>query len=95
MRLGRVRGRVTLTGQWKSLQGGRYLIVDVQDRFGLSGAKRQTGECVVVYDHFGASEGDLIAFAESREASNPFYPEALVPIDAYNAAIIDTLNIDR
>jgi microcompartment protein CcmK/EutM len=95
MRLGRVRGRLTLTQPWRSLRGGRFLIVDVQDRFSLAGEARQTGECVVVYDHLGATDGDLIAFAESREATNPFYPETLVPIDAYNAAIIDTLNVDR
>jgi microcompartment protein CcmK/EutM len=86
---------VVLTGQWRSLQGGRFLIVDVQDRFALTGAPRQTTESVVVYDHLGATDGDLIAFAESREATNPFYPESLVPIDAYNAAIVDSLNIDR
>lgn len=95
MRLGRVRGRVTLIQPWKTLQGGRYLIVDVQDRFSLTGGVRQTAECVVVYDHLGAGEGDLIAFAESREATNPFYPEKLVPIDAYNAAILDTVNFRR
>jgi len=95
MRLGKVRGKLTLTHHWSTLHGGRFLIVDVQDRFALAGGKRKTSECVVVYDHLGASEGDLIAFAESREATNPFYPEKLVPIDAYNAAIIDTLNIGR
>jgi hypothetical protein len=31
----------------------------------------------------------LIAFTESREAAMPFYPEKRVPLDAYNAAILD------
>jgi len=37
----------------------------------------------------GARDGDLIAFSESREACMPFYPEKRVPLDAYNAAILD------
>ena len=89
MRVGKVIGRVTLTQPYATLVGGRYLIVDVQDRFGLAGEARKTGESLVVYDHLGAREGDLIALSESREACMPFYPEKRVPIDAYNAAILD------
>ena len=53
------------------------------------GKPRKTREAVVVYDHLGATDGDLIAFTESREATMPFYPEKRVPLDAYNAAILD------
>jgi len=38
--------------------------------------------------------GDLIAFTESREAAMPFYPEKRVPLDAYNAAILDAAVIE-
>jgi microcompartment protein CcmK/EutM len=89
MRIGKVAGRVTLTQLYDTLQGGRFLLVEVQDRFALSGEQRKTSEVVVVYDHIGASRGDLIAFTESREATMPFYPEKRVPLDAYNAAILD------
>jgi len=89
MRVGKVIGRVTLSRSYDTLVGGRFLLVEVQDRFSLAGAQRHTRESLVVYDHLGARDGDLIAFAESREACMPFYPEKRVPIDAYNGAILD------
>ena len=89
MRIGRVVGRVTLSRSYETLVGGRFVVVEVQDRFILSGKPRQTNESVVVYDNLGAHDGDLIAFTESREATMPFYPEKRVPLDAYNGAILD------
>jgi hypothetical protein len=70
------------------------VIVAVQDRFALAGGDRKTAETLVVYDHLGASDGDTIAFTESREATMPFYPDKKVPIDAYNAAILDEVKIE-
>jgi microcompartment protein CcmK/EutM len=49
----------------------------------------------VSYDHLGAHTGDLIAVAESREACMPFYPEKRVPLDAYNAAILDHVVVEH
>jgi microcompartment protein CcmK/EutM len=94
MRIGKVIGRVTLQPVYKTLVGGRFLLVEVQDRFSLAGQPRKSVESLVVYDHFGAHDGDLIAFTESREACMPFYPEKIVPLDAYNAAILDTATIE-
>jgi ethanolamine utilization protein EutN len=93
MRIGLVKGRVCLSQSYDTLVGGRFLIVDVQDRFALSGSARKTNESLVVYDHLGATDGDLIAFTESREATMPFYPEKRVPLDAYNAAILDHASV--
>jgi len=95
MRIGKVVGRVCLTSPYETLVGGRFLIVEVQDRFALAGKPRKTKEAVVVYDHLGATDGDLIAFSESREACMPFYPEKRVPLDAYNAAILDRVAVDH
>jgi ethanolamine utilization protein EutN len=89
MRVGKVIGRITLKKSYDSLLGGRFLLVEVQDRFSLAGKKRNSAESLIVYDDLGAGEGDLIAFTESREATMPFYPEKRVPIDAFNAAILD------
>jgi microcompartment protein CcmK/EutM len=89
MRIGKVTGRITLNRAYETLIGGRFLIVEVQDRFSLSGKPRRTAESLVCYDHLGANMGDTIAFTESREACMPFYPEKRVPLDAYNAAILD------
>ena len=95
MRIGKVIGRVTLGASYETLAGGRFLLVEVQDRFSLAGRPRQSAESLVVYDHLGAGQGDLIAFSESREACMPFYPEKIVPLDAYNAAILDRVEIEK
>ena len=89
MRIGRVVGRVCLHPLYDTLVGGRFLIVEVQDRHVLAGKPRQSAESLVMYDHLGAGQGDLVAFSESREACMPFYPEKRVPIDAYCSAILD------
>jgi microcompartment protein CcmK/EutM len=94
MRIGKVMGKLTLNRAYDTLVGGRFLIVDVQDRFALSGKTRKTTESVVVYDHLGARDGDLIGFSESREACMPFYPDKRVPIDGYNAAILDRVVVN-
>jgi microcompartment protein CcmK/EutM len=93
MRIGKVVGRLTLNRAYDTLVGGRFLIIEVQDRFSLSGKPRKSTETVVVYDHLGATDGDLIAFSESREACMPFYPEKRVPIDGYNSAILDRVTL--
>ena len=89
MRIGRVVGRVCMNRLYDTLVGGRFLIVEVQDRHVLAGKPRQTAESLVMYDHLGAGVGELVAFSESREACMPFYPEKRVPIDAYCSAILD------
>jgi ethanolamine utilization protein EutN len=94
MRVGKVIGRVTFQSVYDTLIGGRFLLVEVQDRFSLTGKTRKSTESLVVYDDLGAAEGDLIAFTESREACMPFYPEKRVPLDAYNAAILDAAVVD-
>jgi microcompartment protein CcmK/EutM len=95
MRIGKVMGRVTLQPIYETLVGGRFLIVEVQDRFSLAGGRRKSTEYLVTYDNLGAHDGDLIAFTESREACMPFYPEKRVPLDAYNAAILDFVEVDK
>src|SRR4051794_7637885 len=89
MRVGKVVGRVTLNRAYKTLAGGRFVIVEIQDRFALAGKAKKPGDTLVCYDHLGAHAGDLIAVSESREACMPFYPERIVPLDAYCSAILD------
>lgn len=95
MRIGRVIGRITNRALHESLVGGRFLLVEVLDRSALAGGPRRSKESLVVYDHLGATDGDTIAFSESREACVPFYPEKRVPLDAYNAAILDRVVIEH
>ena len=94
MRIGKVVGRLCMNRLYETLAGGRFLIVEVQDRFSLAAKARRSTESVVVYDHLGAGDGELIAFTESREACMPFYPEKRVPLDAYNAAILDAAVVE-
>jgi hypothetical protein len=63
MRIGKIIGRITLNACQEALCGGRFLLVEVQDRFSLAGQKRQANESQVVYDNLVAREGYLIAFA--------------------------------
>jgi len=93
MRIGKVVGRVCLNQTYETLVGGRFLLVAIQDRFSLAGKPRKSAETLVCYDNLGATEGDLIAVSESREACMPFYPEKRVPLDAYNSAILDRVVI--
>jgi len=89
MRIGKVIGRVCLSRAYPTLAGGRFVVVEIQDRFALGGKPRQNSESLVCYDNLGATLGDTIAISESHEACMPFYPEKIVPLDAYNAAILD------
>lgn len=98
MRIARVQGQVTLGKAVPELRCGALLICEAMDAEGLkdtAGFERREKpmpESLVVFDHYGAGVGDLIAFSEGGEATQPFRPEK-VPVDAYCAAIIDTLNI--
>ena len=56
----------------------------------LAGAGDEPAEEFVVFDELGAGIGSRIAVSEGREAAMPFHPE-VKPIDAYNAAILDTI----
>ncbi|MFW6060085.1 MAG: EutN/CcmL family microcompartment protein [Phycisphaeraceae bacterium] len=103
MRIARVIGTVTLNSRLPGFKPGRLLIADALDGQALEGFA-QTGhltarkapmpESLVVYDELGAGVGQIIAVSEGREASMPFYPEK-VPVDAYNAAILDEVEITR
>lgn len=92
MRIGEVIGTVTLSTCHPSLAGGRYRIVVPLSFDALTGKTADRGEELVVYDELGAGLGDRIAFSEGLEAAQPFHPN-YKPLDAYNAAILDHLQI--
>ena len=93
MRLGIVRGQVTLAPAVESFQGRTLKIVEpvtmenLRARNGKGG-----GKALVAVDELGAAMGQLVAFTEGREAANPFWP-AQVPVDAYLALIVDAVNV--
>lgn len=92
MRIGEVIGTVTLNRCHPSFECGSYrLAVPLS----LENLRRKTTpgfDPIVVYDALGAGIGSLIAISEGMEASQPFRPE-LKPVDAYNAAILDHIEV--
>jgi len=92
MRIGEVIGTVTLSRCHPSLTGGSYRLVVPLSLENLAGRSTDRGEEVVVYDDLGSGRGDKIAFSEGLEAAQPFAPN-YKPLDAYNAAILDRIEI--
>jgi microcompartment protein CcmK/EutM len=93
MRIGEVIGYVTLSRCHPTLIGARFPIAVPLTLENLTGKSAERNEELVVYDDLGAGVGSRIAFSEGGEAAQPFYPVDK-PIDAYNAAILDTVNIN-
>ncbi len=100
MRIARVIGKVVTSRRLAEFPVGAFLICDALDGQGLVHHERlcprtqPMPESLIVYDDTGAREGDLIAVSEGREASMPWYPTR-VPNDAYCAAILDRIDLDR
>ncbi len=93
MRIGVVIGTVTLSRRHPSLDGARFKLAVPQSWDDLLGTGAQSLDEIAVFDELGAGIGCQIALSEGREAAMPFYPD-VKPIDAYNAAILDTLDFD-
>ena len=92
MRIGTVIGTVTLNRAHDSLRGGSYRLVVPLSLANLTGDDGSMAEELVLYDELGAGIGSQIAISEGGEAAQPFRPE-LKPIDAYNAAILDNVDL--
>jgi ethanolamine utilization protein EutN len=93
MRIAEVIGTVTLSRQHPSLHGATLLVAVPLTLQGLRGETGGRGEPFVVYDERGAGLHARIAVSEGSEAAAPFHPETK-PLDAYNAAILDTLEFE-
>ena len=94
MRIAEIIGTVTLSKWHASLDGATWRIAVPLSHAGLNGDVSGRGEPLVAYDDRGAGNGSLIAMSESAEASAPFHPDQK-PIDAYNVAVLDTIDIDK
>jgi ethanolamine utilization protein EutN len=94
MRIAEVIGNVTLSRWHPSLTGARRLLAVPLDADGLrKPGAGQRGEALVTYDELSARAGSLIGLSEGAEASAPFHPN-VKPIDTYNAAIFDQIEIE-
>ena len=94
MRIGRVIGNVTLNRVHATFVGARLKLVVPLTTAELGSSEPPQGESLVVWDDLGAGAGELVCFSEGGEAVQPFKPN-VKPVDAYLAAIIDTLNVDQ
>jgi ethanolamine utilization protein EutN len=92
VRIGKVIGTVTLNRWHESLRGARYRVAVPLSLDNLRGGSQADAEGVVVYDELGAGDGSLVAISEGAEAAQPFRPD-IKPIDAYCAAILDSVDL--
>lgn len=92
MRIMECIGRVTLSKSHPLLRGASWRLAVPLMQEGLQGKPGGRAEPIVIYDDLGADNGTLMAVTESAEAAAPFYPE-VKPIDALNAAILDTISV--
>lgn len=81
-------GDLTVDGE-----DGDYSLERAKELFKTRSPKL-AGTEVVVYDELSAGVGEWVAFSEGAEAAMPFYPN-MRPVDAYAAAILDTVEIDK
>ena len=95
MRLGIVRGKVTLNLAVPAFRGKRLVVLEPVTMENLrAGNRTGSGKTLVAIDSLGVGEGQLVAFTEGREAANPFWPDD-VPVDAYCSLIVDSIDIHR
>lgn len=93
MRLGIVRGHLTLTPAVESYRGRTLIIVEPVTMENLRAKNGEGGgKALIAVDELGAAEGQMVGFTEGREAANPFWPGS-VPVDAYCALIVDTIDV--
>ena len=94
MRIAKVIGTVTLNRSHPSFEGGTFRLVipltlaELQDP-----SQPNDAEPLVAYDELGAGLGCRIAISEGGEAAQPFLPH-LKPVDTYNAAILDQIDVE-
>ena len=93
MRISKIVGTVTLSRCHPSFEGANLKLAIPQNLENMLDLKTKDADSLVVWDQIGAGNGTLIATAEGPEASQPFRPE-LKPVDAYAAAILDTVDVD-
>lgn len=92
MRIAEVIGTVTLSRSHPSFAGASLKLALPLTQDNLRETEPMGLECLVLWDDLGAGEGSRVALSEGGEAAQPFYPD-LKPVDAYNAAILDAINL--
>ncbi|PQO42172.1 EutN/CcmL family microcompartment protein [Blastopirellula marina] len=92
MRIAKVIGKVTLSRSVPEFQGAVLKLAVPMMLSDIDNDHTPLDDLLVVYDELGAGNDTYIAMSEGGEAAQPFYPDNK-PVDAYNAAILDTVDI--
>ena len=94
MRIAKIIGTVTLNRSLPSFAGATLKMAVPMSLENLTEETEPQADPLVVWDELGVGMGDLIAMSEGPEAAQPFRPE-IKPVDAYNSANLDHIDIDR
>jgi microcompartment protein CcmK/EutM len=95
MRLGIVRGHLTLAPAVDAYRGKTLIVIEPITMENLRAKNgKGGGKSLIAIDELGAAEGQMVAFTEGREAANPFWPN-LVPVDAYCSFIVDLVDVQQ
>ncbi len=92
MRIAEIIGTVTLNRQHPAFEGARLRLAVPYTAEELAEGTAHQADTVVLWDELGAGIGSQIALSEGPEAAQPFRP-AIKPVDAYNAAILDQIDL--
>jgi len=92
MRLAKVIGIVTLSHSIAEIEAATLKVVVPLALDELEKQDTESPDFLVMWDEMGARNGDVVALSEGGEAAQPFRP-AIKPVDAYNAAILDEIDL--
>lgn len=94
MRIAKILGTVTLNRSLPEFAGASLRLAVPMSLANLTGDENPNADELVLWDEFGSGVGELVALSEGGEAAQPFRP-AIKPVDAYNAAILDNLDLKK
>ena len=94
MRIAKVLGTVTLSRSLPEFASASLRLAVPMSLANLTGEGEPSADELVLWDEFGSGVGEMVALSEGGEAAQPFRPH-LKPVDAYNAAILDELDLDK
>ena len=92
MRIARVLGTVTLSRCHPSFDGASLKLVAPLTLDELQNDKYPESDTLVAWDELGAGIDSKVTISEGAEASQPFRPN-IKPVDCYQSALIDQINI--
>jgi microcompartment protein CcmK/EutM len=93
MRIAQVIGTVTLSRSLPSFRGARLKLAVPLSLDNLMDRTAADADPLVVWDELGLGMQERFAVIEGPEAAQAFRPE-IKPVDAYNSAILDHIDID-